>query len=109
MAEPDGPLQLGEVVVLPGHVAHGAPDQVEGGLARVVLVLPGPAVAGQGGQVGHFDDVRHSLGSSPLAGTSRQERKFCSQYSKRTGACPSKLLPSPPFDGTFAIFFRFRC
>ena len=61
------------------------------------------------GQVGHFDDVQHSLGSSPLAGTSRQERKFCSQYSKRTGACPSKLLSSTPFDGTFAIFFRFRC
>ena len=70
MAEPDGPLQLGEVVVLPGHVAHGAPDQVEGGLARVVLVLPGPAVAGQGGQVGHFGEpaVRSHLHPDALGG-----------------------------------------
>ena len=72
MAEPDGPLQLGEVVVLPGHVSHGAPDQVEGGLARVVLVLPGPAVAGQGGHITYDgidvkairkDDLRRSLGA----------------------------------------------
>ena len=51
MAEPHCPPQLGETVVLPGDVAHRAPDEVEGDASAGVRVFPGPAVARQQGRV----------------------------------------------------------
>ena len=51
IGEADRALELGEVVVLAGHIAHRAPDEMEGGLSVGIGVFPGPAVGGEQGQV----------------------------------------------------------
>ena len=62
--------QLREVIFLPGHIAHRAPDEMERGRAHVVRILPGPAVTGQGGQILHLGQraVRGHLDPDALVG-----------------------------------------
>ena len=67
MAEAHRALELGEVAVLPGHVAHRTPDDVQGVLAIPVGVLPGPAVVGQGGHVGDLGEGTVGLHPHPDA------------------------------------------
>ena len=63
MVKADRALELGEVEVLPGHVAHGATDDVQGVSALPVGILPSPAVVGQRCRVG--DGSQRAVGLHP--------------------------------------------
>ena len=78
MVKAHGALELGEVVVLAGDIAHGAADQMEGGFPVLVRVLPGPAVAGEGRQVSNLGEgaVRGHLHPEPLLGVGAGRQKL---------------------------------
>ena len=70
MVEAHRAPQFCKVIIFTGHIAHRAPDEMEGGRARVVRILPGPAVSGQGGQVLHLGQraVRSHFDPDALVG-----------------------------------------